>query len=234
MPAASPSWFGHGPIGSTTSPTPVACACEDIVTSRGVVGLVDEFSVRSRSRFRLRFDEGCDADGARRRDCVASSARALSASSGRMPGSSPSASAARGALVTALVRMRNPRGNPLMSSNSKAEPPGRPAATSVMAPISNCGSAPSTRRSAPSCSTDFNEVAQVLVHCHASVVTAATTLEHARCSVIPRSSVLPRGSFGNPAARRLRRRGINGVRRRFVVMAQGVLHDREPQLAHRW
>src|ERR1700730_1800974 len=96
-----------------------------------------------------------------------------------MLGSRPSASAARGALVTALVRMRTPCGNPLMSSNSKAGPPGCPAATSVMAPISNCGSAPSTRRSAPSCSTASMNSRRSLyiVHPSPSVVTAATGLE---------------------------------------------------------
>ena len=48
------------------------------------------------------------------------SIQALSASSGRSAGSSPSASAARCGLVTALVKTRKPRGKPLMSSNSSA------------------------------------------------------------------------------------------------------------------
>ena len=56
-------------------------------------------------------------------------------------------------VVVALVKMRKPRGKPLMASNRSAGPSGRPAATSVTAPISKRGSAPSMRRSAPSLST---------------------------------------------------------------------------------
>src|SRR3954452_1557650 len=65
----------------------------------------------------------------------------------------PSASAARCGVVAALVKTRTPRGKPLMASNSSAGPSGRPAATSVIPPISKRGSAPSMRRSAPSLST---------------------------------------------------------------------------------
>jgi hypothetical protein len=79
--------------------------------------------------------------------------QALSASSGRRPGSTPSASAARCALVTALVKMRNPCGKPLISSKRRAGPSGRPAATSVMPPISQMRSAPLMRRSACRSST---------------------------------------------------------------------------------
>src|SRR6266851_1109659 len=91
--------------------------------------------------------------GARGCSVLRFSIQALSASSGRNPGSMPSASAARCGLVVALVKMRKPRGKPLMPSNRRAGPSGRPAATSVMAPISKRGSAPSMRRSAPSLST---------------------------------------------------------------------------------
>src|SRR5262249_35051658 len=91
--------------------------------------------------------------GARGCSVLRFSIQALSASSGRNVGSMPSASAARCGLVVALVKMRKPRGKPLMPSNRSAGPSGRPAATSVTAPISKRGSAPSMRRSAPSLST---------------------------------------------------------------------------------
>ena len=45
----------------------------------------------------------------------------------------PSASAARCGLVTALVKIRKPRENPAMESNSSAGHSGMPAATSVIA-----------------------------------------------------------------------------------------------------
>src|SRR6516225_8723847 len=93
------------------------------------------------------------AAGARCCSVLRFSIHALSASSGRNPGSMPSASAARCGLVVALVKMRKPRGKPLIPSNRRAGPSARPAATSVMAPISKRGSAPSMRRSAPSLST---------------------------------------------------------------------------------
>src|SRR6266567_3027114 len=91
--------------------------------------------------------------GARGCSALRFSIQALSASSGRNVGSMPSASAARCGLVVALVKMRKPRGKPLMASNRSAGPSGRPAATSVTAPISKRGFAPSMRRSAPSLST---------------------------------------------------------------------------------
>ena len=81
------------------------------------------------------------------------SIQALSASSGRSAGSRPKASAARCTLVVALVKIRKPRRCPLISSNNSAGHSGRPAATSVMPPISNCGSAPMMRRNTPSLST---------------------------------------------------------------------------------
>ncbi len=91
--------------------------------------------------------------GARGCNVLRFSIQALSASSGRNFGSMPSASAARCGLVVALVKMRKPRGKPLMASNRSAGASDRPAATSVTAPISKRGSAPSMRRSAPSLST---------------------------------------------------------------------------------
>src|SRR2546429_629321 len=91
--------------------------------------------------------------GARGCSALRFSIQALSASSGRNVGSMPSASAARCGLGVALVKMRKPRGKPLMGSDRSAGPSGRPAATSVTAPISKRGSAPSMRRSAPSLST---------------------------------------------------------------------------------
>src|SRR5262245_7826581 len=124
-----PSWrcqIGAGNLARSTSlPLTVCCRKAASLTTAGALGC----SV-------LRF-----------------SIQALSASSGRNPGSMPSASAARCGLVVALVKMRKPRGKPLMPSNRRAGPSGRPAATSVMAPISKRGSAPSMRRSAPSLST---------------------------------------------------------------------------------
>ena len=68
--------------------------------------------------------------------------QAFSASSGFSDGSMPSASAARCGVVVALVKTRVPGAWPLMRSNSSAGHSGVPAATSVMPPSSNFGSAP--------------------------------------------------------------------------------------------
>ena len=59
----------------------------------------------------------------------------------------------RYAVVVALVKTRKPGGWPLMRSNMSAGHSAVPAATSVMPPSSNFGSAPLMRRNAPSSST---------------------------------------------------------------------------------
>jgi hypothetical protein len=66
----------------------------------------------------------------------------------------PSASAARAGVVVAFVKIRKPGAEPFIRSNNKAGQSGEPAATSVIPPISNFGSALVIRRKAPSLSTN--------------------------------------------------------------------------------
>ena len=85
-----------------------------------------EIDVVARDRVFQRSGASLTVTGACGLSVLRFSIQALSASSGRSVGSRPSASAARCGLVMALVKMRNPRGKPLISSNSRAGQSGMP------------------------------------------------------------------------------------------------------------
>src|SRR5262249_55181466 len=100
--------------------------------------------------------------GARGCNVLRFSIHALSASSGRNFGSMPSASAARCGLVVALVKMRKPRGKPLMASNKSAGPSDRPPP--VDGPDPEAGTRALDAPPRPKLVDKLDEFAQILVH----------------------------------------------------------------------